>query len=657
MNERLHDRPLSDPVLITATGLMIASVVPHFWHIEVSVLLFFLAMAGIRLMLRKPSHTRIRKWLMLPLLVAGILLVYAEYRLPVGTRPGVAFLVTLFGLKILEVNKRRDIYVLTFIGFFTIATQFLFENGLLFTLYLLLVMILLVWLLTLLNRDAPERDILANLRTLAGIAVPAIPVTIILFYLFPRLASPLWEITSHERIGVTGLSDSISLGTISQLSQSGATAFRVTFTGDAPEQQQLYWRGPVLWETNGKDWTTGPLLEQRPTGYELVSNFIEYDVVMEASDQPWLFALDLPATLPDNTSLTRDFRLIADKPVTDTLQYSVTSSTDFINAEFNEEDAQRALQLPDRTTARVRGFARDLREKSSSDQAFINNVLAHFNQQPYVYTLRPPVLGDNPVDEFLFETRRGYCEHYATSFVTLARAAGIPARIVTGYQGGEFNPIGNYLRVRQSDAHAWAEVWLEQSGWVRVDPTAAVAPQRVERELDTGAIESDGRLTFRVDDKGLLSRLGSQAKWLVDSVQLNWQRWVVNFDQQRQRNLLSLFGLDKLSRPLLMTIAILAATLLIMLFTLLVMRFNRELPDPATRLYQRFSAKLAGIGLARHANEGPLDYLQRIGARRPDLREAAGRIIEQYIAIRYMERDSKRQLQALARSVRQFSVR
>ena len=657
MNERLHDRPLSSPILITAIALMIASVVPHFWHIEISVLLFFLAMAGIRLSLRKPSHARIRKWLMLPLLVAGILIVYSEYRLPVGTKPGVAFLVTLFGLKILEVNKRRDIYVLTFIAFFTIATQFLFENGLLFTLYLMLVMIMLVWLLTTLNRSEPEDDMLTNLRAVAAIVLPAIPVTIMLFYLFPRLASPLWEITSHERIGVTGLSDSISLGTISQLSQSGATAFRVTFNGEPPEQQELYWRGPVLWESNGRDWTTGPLLEQAPTGYELVSDFIEYEVVMEASDQPWLFALDLPATLPDNTSLTRDFRLIAEKPVTDTLQYSMTSSIDFINAEFSEDDARRALQLPDRTTARVRDFARQLKQESAGHEEFISKVLAHFNQQPYVYTLRPPVLGDNPVDEFLFETRRGYCEHYATSFVTLARAAGIPARIVTGYQGGEYNPIGNYLRVRQSDAHAWAEVWLEQSGWVRVDPTAAVAPERVERELDLGAIENDGRLTFRVDDKGLLSRLGSQAKWLVDSVQLNWQRWVVNFDQQRQRNLLSLFGLDRLSRPLLMTIAILATTLLIMLFTLFVMRLNRDMPDPATRLYQRFSGKLSAIGLARHPNEGPLDYLQRIGAQRPDLREAAGKIIQQYIRIRYRERGTKKQLQALARSVRQFSVR
>jgi len=657
MNERLHDRPLSRPILIMAIALMIASVFPHFWHIEISVLLFFLTMAGIRLMLQKPAQARIRKWLMLPLLVAGILIVYSEYHLPVGTKPGVAFLVTLFGLKILEVNKRRDIYVLTFIAFFTIATQFLFENGLLFTLYLMLVLIMLVWLLTTLNRSEPEENMLTNLRALAGIVLPAIPVTIMLFYLFPRLASPLWEITSHESIGVTGLSDSISLGTISQLSQSGATAFRVTFEGQVPEQKELYWRGPVLWESNGRDWTTGPLQEQAPTEYELVSGFIDYEVVMEASDQPWLFALDLPATLPDNTGLTRDFRLIADKPVTDTLQYAMTSGIDFINAEFNESDARRALQLPERTTARVRDFARELKQESAGNEEFIGKVLTHFNQQPFIYTLRPPVLGNNPVDEFLFETRRGYCEHYATSFVTLARAAGIPARIVTGYQGGEYNPIGNYLRVRQSDAHAWAEVWLEQSGWVRVDPTAAVAPERVERTLDLADTANDGRLLFRVDDKGLLSRLGSQAKWLVDSVQLNWQRWVVNFDQQRQRNLLSLFGLDRLSRPLLMTIAILATTLLIMLFTLYVMRLNRETPDPATRLYQRFSRKLSGIGLARHENEGPLDYLQRISAQRPDLREAAGNVIEQYIMIRYRERDTKKQLQALARSVRQFSVR
>ena len=657
MNEGLHDRPLSRPVLVIAIGLMIASVVPHFWHIEISVLLFFLAMVGIRLMLQNPSQAKIRKWLMLPLLVAGILIVYNEYRLPIGTRPGVAFLVTLFGLKILEVNKRRDIYVLTFIAFFTIATQFLFENGLLFSLYLALVMISLFWLLTNLNRDKPEADIITNLRTLAGIIIPAIPVTILLFYLFPRLATPLWEITSHERIGVTGLSDSISLGTISQLSQSGATAFRVTFDGKVPEQKELYWRGPVLWESNGRDWTTGPQQDQPPEEYELVSGFIDYEVVMEANDQPWLFALDLPAVLPETTRLTRDFRLIAEKPVTDTLRYTMTSSTDFINAEFSDEDARRALQLPERTTARVRDFARQLRQENPRDRDYINSLLAHFNREPFIYTLRPPLLGDNPVDEFLFETRRGYCEHYATSFVTLARAAGIPARIVTGYQGGEFNPIGNYLRVRQSDAHAWAEVWLEQSGWVRVDPTAAVAPERVERTLDLADTANDGRLLFDIDDKGLLARLGLQAQWLVDSVQLNWQRWVVNFDQKRQRDLLSLFGLDKLSRPLLMTIAIIVATAMTLLFALLVMRLNRDLPDPATRLYERFSRKLAGIGLARHPNEGPLDYLQRIGSQRPDLREAAGKVIEQYIIIRYREQDTKKQLQTLARSVRQFSVR
>ena len=245
----------------------------------------------------------------------------------------------------------------------------------------------------------------------------------------------------------------------------------------------------------------------------------------------------------------------------------------------------------------------------------------------------------------------GSCRDFATLFIESCRHCGLASRFISGYVRNETMAPWN------TAAHAWAEVWLEQSGWVRVDPTAAVAPERVERELDTGAIESDGRLTFRVDDKGLLSRLGSQAKWLVDSVQLNWQRWVVNFDQQRQRNLLSLFGLDRLSRPLLMTIAILAATLLILLFTFFVMRLNREMPDPATRLYQRFSAKLSAIGLARNPNEGPLDYLQRIGAQRPDLREAAGTIIEQYIMIRYKEHDTKKQLQALARSVRQFSVR
>lgn len=658
MGDQLLNRPLSRLTLLLAVSLMVAAVIPHFWHIQSPVLLFFLATAATRLALHQPNRTRLRKWLVLPILVAGIAIVYSQYPLPVGARPGVAYLVTLFGLKILEASSRRDIYVLTCIAFFVIATQYLFENGLLLTLYLTTVIVLLVWMLTTLNRDKPETAAIGQLKTVATIIGPAIPVTLLLFYLFPRLASPLWELRHISQAGVTGLSDSISLGSISQLSQSNATAFRVSFgSEEKPPQEQLYWRGPVLWETDGKNWTTGRLQMKPPTSYRLDPERIEYEVVMEANRQPWLFALDLPATIPDNTQLTRDFRLIADKPVNETLRYTIESSLTFRNNEFTTEDIDRARQLPETITGRVRKFARNTRQQSKSDKAFVQSVLNHFNREPFVYTLRPPALGENPVDAFLFESRRGFCEHYATSFVTLMRAAGVPARIVTGYQGGEYNPIGNYLRVRQSDAHAWAEVWIEDEGWVRIDPTAAVAPERVERTLDLTDAASDGRLLFRFNDDDLLSHMAAQAKWLVDTVQLNWKRWIVNFDQKQQKNMLSMLGLDRLSRSLLATVAILVAILSIGLFALFIQRMHRDRKDPAIRQYECFSRKLAKIGLGRHTNEGPLDYLRRISERRPELAGPAGKIIRQYVAIRYRERGSKQEIQALSQSVRRFSVR
>ena len=484
--EHILKRPLNRAMLIMAIVLTTAAVLPHAWNVGYPIILYFLVIAALRLLLQQ--RARIRKWLILPLLLAGLATAYSQYGIPLGASPGVGYLITLLALKIFEVTNRRDIYVLTFLAFFTIATQFLFNNSLLFTLYLILVMMMLVWLLSTLNRDRPEKRLQANLKTVATLAIPAIPVTLLLFYLFPRLATPLWELTSHDSIGITGLSDSISLGSISELSQSNKTAFRVTFEGAVPEQPMLYWRGPVLWQTDGRNWTAGETSMQAPGNYQLISGRIDYEVVLEASNKPWLFALDLPSTIPDKSRLTRDFRLITEEPVRDTLRYSISSSTDFINAEFDSADRQRALQLPDSTSERVRSLALTLKSASNSNSDFVNRVLKHFNEQPFVYTLRPAPLGDNPIDAFLFETRRGFCEHYASSFVTLMRAAGIPARIVTGYQGGEFNPIGDFLRVRQADAHAWAEVWLENNGWVRVDPTAAVAPGSTTPMTGNGAI-------------------------------------------------------------------------------------------------------------------------------------------------------------------------
>jgi len=314
-----------------------------------------------------------------------------------------------------------------------------------------------------------------------------------------------------------------------------------------------------------------------------------------------------------------------------------------------------ALQVPDTVSARVRALAERWRSESRDAAAIVDRGRALFRNEPFVYTLRPPPLGEDPIDAFLFETRRGFCEHYAASFVLLMRLAGVPARIVTGYQGGELNTVGDYLTVRQSDAHAWAEVWLADAGWTRVDPTAEVAPGRIESPIDQGASLAAGRVAFRTDLPWAAAVL-RQARWLIDAANLNWHRWVVGYDKERQDSLLKDLGLGGLSPTQLgvLAVAIAGALLAVAGLWLLLQRPPRR--DPVVAAYDRLCRKLARAGVARAPHEGPRDYLTRAAAQLPQAAEqlrAMGRLYEHLRYGRRSPRDAIRQLQ---RAVRHLSV-
>lgn len=651
----LAELPVERGHAFAAIALVTAALLPHAGHIHWPVIAFFLVCVAISLLSTAFAWPRLGRWLMLPLLALGVWNVWRLYGVPIGQQPGVALLVSMTGLKLLEIRRRRDILVLVYLGWFAIATQFFFESGLLMSAYLLLVALLLATLLMQLNRRHFDRSVFDSLRRGLLMAAQGLPAMLLLFYLFPRFDSPLWNL-HIEGAGLSGLDDNLTMGDISNLSLSSEAAFRASgFADGPPPPAQRYWRGPVLWDTDGRHWQAGELSTAGlPDGLRATGKPLDYEIMLEPSGRRWLYALDLPARIPPGSRLGRDFVLHWPTPIRKRFRYEVGSYIDATNVTLSAIERQRASAVPADISQRVRDFATRQREGRTAI-AYVQRILDHYRQQPFVYTLKPPRLGRHAVDEFLFETRKGFCEHYASSFVILMRLGGIPARIVTGYQGGEYNPHGDFLLIRQSDAHAWAEIWLGDSGWMRVDPTAAVAPERIERPLDNDIAGDGAPVRFRLDGDSLLGGLLREARWLGDSVQLGWSRWVVNFDRTRQRNLLGALGLDWLKLPQLIVLAVVSSLLMIGLLAWMLQKGRRRRVDPIARQYARFNRRLARAGVQRRPWEGPFDLQKRIEKERPTLAAATRPIIQLYIRLRYAREprdDDARRLGALVRRFR-----
>ncbi len=603
------------------------------------------------------NWSHLGRWLIPPLLALGVWNVWRLYGVPIGQQPGVALLVSMTGLKLLEIRRRRDILVLVYLGWFAIATQFFFESGLLMSVYLLLVALLLASLLMQLNRRHFDHSVVDSLRRSLLMAGQGLPAMLLLFYLFPRFDSPLWNL-HIEGAGLSGLDGSLTMGDISNLSLSLEPAFRASgFVDGPPPPAQRYWRGPVLWDTDGRHWESGKLSDGGlPDGLRAKGKRIDYEIMLEPSGRYWLYALDLPARIPPGSRLGRDFVLRWPAPIGKRFSYRAGSYADAANLTLSARERQRASVVPSGISQRVREFAAKLRDGRSPAE-YAQRVLEHYRQQPFIYTLKPPRLGRHPVDEFLFETRKGFCEHYASSFVILMRLGGLPARIVTGYQGGEYNPHGDFLLIRQSDAHAWAEIWLDDSGWIRVDPTAAVAPERIEHPLDTHIVDAGAPVRFRLGSDSLLGRLLREARWLGDSMQLGWSRWVVNFDRARQLDLLGTLGLDWLKLPQLIVLSVVSSLLMIGLLAWVLQKSRRRRIDPITRQYARFNRRLALAGIQRRPWEGPFDLQKRIEKEQPALAATTRPIIQLYIRLRYSRKPSTDDARRLGALIRQFRPR
>jgi transglutaminase-like putative cysteine protease len=424
-------------------------------------------------------------------------------------------------------------------------------------------------------------------------------------------------------------------GDISDLSVSGEVAFRVRFDGAIPPPAQRYWRGPVLHEFDGRSWRR-PRAQAFPMQeVQYLGEPVDYQITLEPTDRPWILALDMPAAWPEREAWrSYDFQLVSPRRLTEVSSFRLRSYPRFIaGLELPSSLRNKDTQLPPEGNPRSRALARQLVARHGGDPlAIAQALLTMFREQPFVYTLDPPKLAENAMDEFLFETRRGFCEHYASAFTLVMRAAGVPARVVTGYQGGEFNPIGGYMIVRQSDAHAWSEIWVAGRGWLRVDPTAAVAPERIEQNL-VRALAEDEPAPGRLRDA---SRLWLQVELTWDTVNDFWNERVVRFNADRQMGLLEKLGFEDPDwRTLGLGLAASLAAFFVTLSFYLAWRYRDPPRDWPARLHAEVSRRLHKRGLTPAATEGPVAFLERAEQACPDLARDLAAIRTLYVDLRY----------------------
>ena len=642
--------------LLWCCGGITLALAPHVTRLPLLLPLTFVALLAWRVLgayrkVRLPN--RENRWLWVLTQVGAVVLfavVYNHYQGQMGRDAGVALLSGLVGLKLLEMKESRDFYVVCFLAYFLVVTNFFYSQAIATAVYLLGVTVLITAALARFN-SPPQLGDLACARLAARMVAESVPVMIFCFVLFPRLSGPLWGMPGQDDHAVTGLSDQMEIGRIANLGMSDEIAFRVQFDGARPRAQDLYWRGPVMWDTDGRRWQAGPVARAGGTAEVIARGArFRYEVLLEPNGERWLLGLDAVTAAGNAGRTTRALELLARQPVKKQMRYTLESATAYTLADITDEERRAALALPAAAHPRSRELAAAWRAEAPDDDAVIDAALARFAADPYAYTLTPPVLDGDPIDGFLFDTKQGFCEHYAAAFVVLMRASGIPARVVTGYQGGEYNGVSDYMLIRQRDAHAWAEVWLPQRGWVRVDPTAAVAPERVS--LGIGEFRTGEAPLPMLSESAAAVAMWRNARQLWDAANYQWSHWVLGYSPQRQRDLMTRLGVQDVSAA---DLAIALTCVLALFLAALGWWLMRRRPPrggPATRAYADFCRRLARIGFAREAHEGPLEYAERIAHARADLAPAVRDISRLYSLLRYADAPSG--TEALRQRVRAF---
>jgi transglutaminase-like putative cysteine protease len=642
-NFSLMSRDKSDTLLLLGSTLLVLA--PHSLHLPAWVSLLCLATLSWRALITLGGRRMPSSMLVLPLAGGAMLGVLQTYHTMFGKDPGVAMLVMLVAFKMLEMHARRDLFVVVFLCFFLALTNFFYSQSIGTALMAGVAVLALVTTQLSFQYAGKVPPLRRRIRLAATVLALAVPLALAMFVVFPRVQGPLWGLPNDAHSGRTGLSEDMTPGNVASLAQSETVVFRAHFNEAAPDQSQLYWRAIVLGAFDGRTWTRtrGELLRAvspRAAGLVSTGAALRYDITLEPLGTRWLYVLEMPRRAPEldlgGARMTPELELSSQAAVDSRLRYEAESSVQYaFQGGTDLPDAARWLQLPAGRNPRTLEEGRALAALGEPLQR-VQAVLQRFRREPFSYTLEPPLLGADPVDQFLFDTRSGFCEHYSSAFVVLMRAAGVPARVVTGYQGGETNPVDGYLTVRQSDAHAWAEVWLGQRGWVRVDPTAAVAPERIRRSLASaipprppfGIQELGGLMAFSNDPNGLLAQL----RFHLSAVNNGWNQWVLNYTPERQRSLVSTLTAGAANWR---SQALLVGSLAL-LWGAHTLRVRRR-TDPVDALYSALCKRLGQLGHARRPDEGPTAYAARLAGAgfEPARQEALAQFLRCYSAYRY----------------------
>lgn len=636
----LH-RPVSalatPPLVAVEMGLALAAA-PLCARVAPWVAVFFFASCVVRLWMnrhgaRLPSLPV--KALLFGLGGGGILLHYGGI---IGVEPGMSALLLLVSLKLLETNTVRDFQVVALLGFFLALCDLFFTQSLAIWLYVAAVFTLLTGALVHFHRGPGAGDLGRSVRLGAVLLLQALPVIILLFVFFPRSRQAFFQL-GQPPLATTGMSDRLSPGSIASLALGSGVVFRAEFPdGNHPSMSAMYWRAGVLWQGDGLNWKQGPPRPPERRLGQLGGPAVRQRIIIEPHGARWLFALDRPATTIRGGTLEAGSVLQSDRTVQKALPYEVISRPDNRETVLLADQRAETLRKPTRLSPRVQALVIRWRAAHADDRELVDAALHYFRDERFTYTLEPGTYGTDALDEFLFVRRAGFCEHYAAAFGSLMRAAGIPARVVIGYHGGEYNARGRYITVRQSDAHAWCEVWIKGEGWLRVDPTDVIAPDRLSSGLadflaNRAAANPDNVAPSAASTGWREIRRELRLAW--DNLNYQWDLRVLGFDDESQRTFLGTFGFGDFRWAELTLTMLIGTALLLGSLGLWQRRPGRPSSDPVGRGYARFCENLAAAGLPREPWEGPLHFGERAATHFAAHAAAIREIAALYTGLRY----------------------
>lgn len=483
-----------------------------------------------------PALTKLA-WVLL-----GWITLWIEYQNLMVLDFWVGLLLLMYSGKLFELHRARDVYQVVLLGYFVGMTHFLFSESILQAVVTTLGLLAVTASLVAMHQTAHRGDALQPVKIAGLVFCQAIPMLLILFLFFPRL-SPFWTIPIQQGVGITGLSTQVTLGDINQLVRSDALAFRATFKGDPPRSRDLYWRTLVLSEFDGSTWRVGPTAS-KGSGRPSEGRYLDYSMMVQPTRVAYVPSLDRVASVRGDGVRIDPLGIVrGERPLLDRQRFEMQSRiTDGADGVWVPNESERWTTLPELGSPKARAFAESLRRSGASTQEMVQSLLGWFAEE-FSYTLNPVNGTGDSIDQFLFEHQRGFCEHFASSFTFVMRAAGVPSRLVLGYQGGRYNEVGNYIEVRQFDAHAWSEVWIQDVGWQRVDPTAAIAPSRIESGIgsltlsEMGLFDGEAWSYFKL--RSLTWFYEAQLRW--QAISHFWDRAVVNYDESDQLDLVTWF--------------------------------------------------------------------------------------------------------------------